>query len=100
MDSVLGMLIFCAGGFAGATFQLPACGVKGLPPFTLPQSTQIGALASYASGYQGPDFQPMGANFGILPELAVRPRDKAERGQAYADRALEDLRRFIEENRI
>lgn len=29
MDSVLGMLIFCAGGFAGATFLLPARGVKG-----------------------------------------------------------------------
>ena len=46
------------------------------------------------------DFQPMGANFGILPELSHRPRDKAERGQAYADRSLEDLKRFIEENNL
>ena len=29
MDSVIGMLVFCGGGFAGATFLLPARGVKG-----------------------------------------------------------------------
>lgn len=29
MDSILGMLIFCGGGLAGATFLLPARGVKG-----------------------------------------------------------------------
>ena len=42
----------------------------------------------------------MGANFGILPELEHRPRDKAERGQAYADRALCDLKEFMEENEL
>jgi methylenetetrahydrofolate--tRNA-(uracil-5-)-methyltransferase len=38
----------------------------------------------------------MGANFGILPELENRPRDKKQRGQAYADRALNDLKQFLE----
>ena len=40
----------------------------------------------------------MGANFGILPELADRPRDKAERGTAYAERSLAALTAFIAEN--
>ena len=31
-----------------------------------PASTMIGALANYAANYQGSDYQPMGANFGII----------------------------------
>lgn len=40
--------------------------VKGEEPFVLPASTMIGALANYAANYQGNDYQPMGANFGIV----------------------------------
>ena len=72
--------------------------VQGLDTVTLPATTMIGALSRYISDPYVSDFQPMGANFGILPELQNRPRDKAERGQAYADRALADLKQFIEEN--
>ncbi len=74
--------------------------VQGLDTVTLPATTMIGALSRYISDPYVSDFQPMGANFGILPELQNRPRDKAERGQAYADRALADLKQFIEENGI
>ena len=74
--------------------------VQGLDTVTLPATTMIGALSRYISDPYVSDFQPMGANFGILPELQNRPRDKAERGQAYADRALSDLRQFIQENGI
>ena len=74
--------------------------ISGEDTVTLPATTMMGALSRYISDPFVTDFQPMGANFGILPELAHRPRDKAERGQAYADRALEDLKRFIEENDI
>ena len=74
--------------------------VQGLDTVTLPATTMIGALSRYISDPYVSDFQPMGANFGILPELQNRPRDKAERGQAYADRALEDLKQFIAENEI
>ena len=74
--------------------------VQGLDTVTLPATTMIGALSRYISDPYVSDFQPMGANFGILPELQNRPRDKAERGQAYADRALADLMQFIEENGI
>ena len=74
--------------------------IQGLDTVTLPATTMIGALSRYISDPYVSDFQPMGANFGILPELQNRPRDKAERGQAYADRALADLKQFIEENGI
>ena len=72
--------------------------VNGQAPATLPAETMIGALSRYISDGTVKDFQPMGANFGILPELADRPRDKAERGTAYAERSLAALTAFIAEN--
>lgn len=71
----------------------------GNTPIELPASTMIGALAAYVSGYSGGDFQPMGANFGILasPELAqIRLiRDKKQRKQAISQMALRDLNRLL-----
>ena len=74
--------------------------LEGQDTVTLPPTTMMGAMARYISDPFVTDFQPMGANFGILPELTHRPRDKAERGQAYADRALSDLKAFIQANNI
>ncbi len=62
---------------------------------TLPDTTMIGALSRYISNPGVKKFQPMGANFGVLPELENRPRDKKERGKAYAQRALNDLQNFL-----
>lgn len=62
----------------------------------LPDTTMIGCLSRYISDNTVKDFQPMGANFGILPELENRPRDKRERGQAYADRSLKELIEYLE----
>ena len=82
------------------------CGINaarvlgGLETVTLPPTTMLGAMSRYISDPYVSDFQPMGANFGILPELEHRPRDKSERGQAYADRALTDLKAFIRERNI
>ena len=66
----------------------------------LPRETMMGALSRYIGDDTVKDFQPMGANFGILPELSDRPRDKAQRGQAYADRALDSLEEFKMKNNI
>ena len=58
---------------------------------TLPQTTMLGALCHYVTHASLKDFQPMKANFGILPPLELTTRvGKRERGQAYADRALAD----------
>jgi len=61
-------------------------------PITLPQTTMLGALCHYVTHADLKDFQPMKANFGILPALNITPKiGRRERGQAYADRALADL---------
>ena len=57
---------------------------------TFDEKTMIGCLAKYISS-PNEKFQPMNANFGILPELDVKIRDKKERYQALADRALDFL---------
>lgn len=72
--------------------------VKGQKTAVLPETTMIGALSRYvAEGGEGA-FQPMGANFGILPPLDPPVRDKRERYAALARRALEDLGRVLDES--
>jgi methylenetetrahydrofolate--tRNA-(uracil-5-)-methyltransferase len=61
-------------------------------PVILPQTTMLGALCHYVTHADLKDFQPMKANFGILPPLGRTGRiGKRERGKAYAERALGDL---------
>ncbi len=54
------------------------------------EKTMIGALNKYISSNKE-NFQPMNANFGILPELDVKIKDKKERYRLLADRSLETL---------
>ena len=58
-------------------------------PVILPKETMMGALADYIANAQTKDFQPMGANLGILPPLETHIRDKRERAAAYAARSLQ-----------
>ena len=58
----------------------------------------IGSLTAYISDPTVTKFQPMGTNFGVLPELENRPRDKKERGAAYSKRALDTIDEFIKQN--
>ncbi|HLO28738.1 MAG TPA: methylenetetrahydrofolate--tRNA-(uracil(54)-C(5))-methyltransferase (FADH(2)-oxidizing) TrmFO [Anaerolineales bacterium] len=61
-------------------------------PLILPQTTMLGALCYYVTHADLKDFQPMKANFGILPPLDVTAKiAKRERGKAHAERALADL---------
>jgi methylenetetrahydrofolate--tRNA-(uracil-5-)-methyltransferase len=61
-------------------------------PITLPQTTMLGALCHYITHADLRDFQPMKANFGLLPPLEFSSKvGKRDRGKAYAERALEDL---------
>lgn len=64
---------------------------------TLPETTMMGALARYISDESVKHFQPMGANFGVLPPLSEKIRDKAARYTAIADRAEADLTAYKEE---
>ncbi|MFY9198594.1 MAG: methylenetetrahydrofolate--tRNA-(uracil(54)-C(5))-methyltransferase (FADH(2)-oxidizing) TrmFO [Acutalibacteraceae bacterium] len=65
--------------------------LKGEESLVLPNTTMMGALAGYISDPYVENFQPMGANFGILPPLDEHIRDKRERYGALANRALETL---------
>lgn len=63
----------------------------GRNPLTLPETTMMGALFHFISSASSKHFQPMPPNFGILPELPQRIRNKRERYGLYRDRALADL---------
>jgi methylenetetrahydrofolate--tRNA-(uracil-5-)-methyltransferase len=66
-------------------------------PLTLPHTTMLGALCHYVTHADLKDFQPMKANFGILPPMDFTSKiGKRERGQAYAERALTDLRLILD----
>lgn len=69
----------------------------GKTTLVFPRDTMIGSLTAYISDPTVLRFQPMGANFGVLPELENRTRDKKERGAAYSKRALEVIDKFIVE---
>ena len=66
------------------------------PLLTLPQETMLGALCHYVTHASLKDFQPMKANFGILPELILNKKiGKRERGQMYAERAAMSLQSYM-----
>lgn len=70
--------------------------VQGLPALVLPPTTLLGALCHYVTHASPADFQPMKANFGILPPLADENLPgKRARGAAHAQRALADLEAFL-----
>jgi methylenetetrahydrofolate--tRNA-(uracil-5-)-methyltransferase len=71
--------------------------LQGQPPLVFPETTMIGALLHYISHADPQDFQPMKANFGLMPPLEKRVRRKQERYQAYARRALAGLEPVINE---
>ncbi len=71
--------------------------MAGLSPVALPATTMIGALCAYVAGADAENFQPMKANFGLLPPLDPPVRKKRERYAAYARRALADLERAVAE---
>lgn len=66
----------------------------GETPVEFPTDTAMGAMAHYITHTSAKHFQPMNANFGIFEPLKQRIRDKKERNQALADRALASLEAF------
>lgn len=63
----------------------------GLPPAEFPAQTAIGALARYISSGPAGVLQPMNINFGLLPPLETRVRDKQEKYRRISERALAAL---------
>ncbi|MGN1347996.1 MAG: methylenetetrahydrofolate--tRNA-(uracil(54)-C(5))-methyltransferase (FADH(2)-oxidizing) TrmFO, partial [Acutalibacteraceae bacterium] len=74
--------------------------LRGEKTVTLPKTTMMGALSAYISDRSVKNFQPMGANFGVLPPLENKIRDKKERYAALSKRGLSDLEAYFIENSV
>jgi methylenetetrahydrofolate--tRNA-(uracil-5-)-methyltransferase len=73
---------------------------SGESPVAPPRTTAIGALAHYVSHADPASYQPTNITFGILPPLDNQPKGKQERKTATSARALRDLERWMEDQRL
>lgn len=71
--------------------------IKGEKEFVPPIGTMLYALINHVSQSESGNFQPMGANFGILPKLDVKIKNKQERYAKLADRAIGLLEQYLRE---
>ncbi|GIN75892.1 tRNA:m(5)U-54 MTase gid [Bacillus paralicheniformis] len=65
--------------------------IQGKEPVTFSNETAIGSMAHYITETNKKNFQPMNANFGLFKELGVKIKNKQERNEQYASRALETI---------
>ena len=72
-----------------------ACALNEQPEWIVPQTSMLGALCHYVTHAEPKHFQPMKANFGIMPDLNPPVKNKRERYRAYAGRALANLARSV-----
>lgn len=73
--------------------------LRGEQPLRLPLDCMLGALVHYISDPSVSDFQPMGANMGILPPWQERVKDKTKRYELIANRGLDSLRAYLAQQR-
>lgn len=73
--------------------------IKGEEYKTISPNTVAGALARYITN-ENKDFEPMNANFGILPPLSMVVRDKGQRKRLMAERSLQEINLFKKEMNI
>ncbi len=97
-------MVFVAGQISGVEGYVESAGsgllaaiyaerkLKGEREVLISENTVLGALSRYITT-ENKNFQPMNANFGILPPLSVR--DKKERKRLMAERSLAAVREFI-----
>lgn len=70
--------------------------LAGASPVALPRTGALGSLVAYATDPATEGYQPMHANFGLVPPLSDgRRRSKRDRYAAYAERALADLDAYL-----
>jgi methylenetetrahydrofolate--tRNA-(uracil-5-)-methyltransferase len=88
-------------GYMGSTASGLVAGInaarelRGCPPLVFPPTTMLGALMQYVARSQETPFQPMKANFGIMPPLEPPVYHKRKRSAAFAARSVRDLEAFI-----
>lgn len=67
---------------------------QGKDPVIFPEETMMGAMAHYITHASVKNFQPINANFGIVPKLQERIRNKQERNLKISERALDRIKKF------
>ena len=72
--------------------------LRGEEPVLPPPTTMLGALYRYLREADPRHFQPMNANFGLVDEITPPVKDKIERRQRLAERALEVMRAWKEQH--
>lgn len=71
--------------------------VQGKPAVAPPPETVIGSLLHYISSYPHPDFPPMNANWGLLPDPPDAPKDREQRRAMKLQRAREAMETFAKQ---
>ncbi|MFB1081122.1 FADH(2)-oxidizing methylenetetrahydrofolate--tRNA-(uracil(54)-C(5))-methyltransferase TrmFO [Jeotgalibacillus sp. JSM ZJ347] len=69
--------------------------VKGEELLLFPAETAMGSMARYITQADTKNFQPMNANFGLFPDLGERIKNKKERAEKHAERAIETIQNFV-----
>lgn len=96
MTGVEGYVESAASGLiAGINAARVACELE---PIVLPEQTTLGSMANYITTADFKHFQPMNANFGLFPPLEKKIRNKKEKNEAIANRALEGIEQFKREH--
>lgn len=85
----------CSGIMAGINM---ARYLKGKETLVLPETSMTGALQRYISDESVKNFQPMGANFGVLKPIEPKIRDKQQRYAALSQRGLDELKKYLEKS--
>ena len=70
--------------------------ICGKAAIEFPPDTAHGALCHYITKGDSKNFQPMNINFGLLPPLGYRIKDKKQKNSLIAERALASLKKLIE----
>lgn len=73
---------------------------RGEEPVVFPKETAHGALTHYISTSVQKHFQPMNANFGIMPPIEGKIKDKKRKKEMVSERAMTKLKEFVEQNNL
>lgn len=92
MTGVEGYVESAASGLAaGLNASLLTLGKE---PVAFPKETMIGSMAHYITSTGAKNFQPMNVNFGLLPPLEEKIRNKKQKNEKYAERAMNIIQNF------
>ena len=100
--------IFIAGQLSGVEGYMEStasgliCGINAYfllnnkPLIELNSKTILGGIINYITTFNGKNFQPMNANFGVLDSLETKIKDEKERKLAFSNRAINEMKKVVE----